>query len=210
MYARISKRLFPDCGQLSGHAASKAAEKVPDSTGDPYEDFPEDQGEDLKASQVFKIATECKDFGNKAFKGGDLNLGLDKYQKGLRYLNEQSEPADEDPKELAGQMRSLRFTLHSNSALLQNKLQAFDDANKSASNALDVSEIPDSDRAKAYYRRGLAKEGLKDEDEALKDYEEALKYAPGDSAITKQLAAVKKKAAEQAKKEKAAYKKFFV
>lgn len=194
---------------MSAADASKAAEKVPDSTGDPYEDFPEDQGEDLKAPQLFKIANECKDFGNKAFKGGDLNLGLDKYQKGLRYLNEQTEPADEDPKELAGQMKSLRFTLHSNSALLQNKLKAFHDANNSASNALDVLDIPDTDRAKAYYRRGLAKEGLKEEDEAIKDYEEALKYAPGDPAIAKQLSAVKKKAAEQAKKEKAAYKKFF-
>ena len=119
------------------------------------------------------------------------------------------EPADEDPKELEGQMKTLRFTLQSNSALLQNKLKAFDDANKSASNALDISGIQDSDRAKAYYRRGLAKEGLKDEDEAVKDYEEALKCAPGDPAITKQLSAVKKKAAEQAKKEKEAYKKFF-
>ena len=198
-----------DCGQLSGNDASKPAEKVPDSTGDPYEDFPEDQGEDLKGPQLFKIANECKDFGNKAYKGGDLNLGLDKYQKGLRYLNEQTEPADDDPKELEGQMKTLRFTLHSNSALLQNKLKAFDDANKSASNALDISDIQDSDRAKAYYRRGLAKEGLKDEDEAVKDYEEALKCAPGDPAITKQLSAVKKKAAEQAKKEKEAYKKFF-
>ena len=180
---------FPDCGQLSGEAAAKGAENVLYSTGDPYEDFPEDQEGDLKGPQILKIATECKDFGNKAFKGGDLNLGLDKYQKGIRYLNEQIEPADDDPKELAVQMRTLRFTLHSNSALLQNKLKAFDDAKKSASNALDISEIAGPDRAKAY--------------------EEALKYAPGDPAISKQLTAVKKKAAEQAKKEKAAYKKFF-
>lgn len=156
-----------------------------------------------------KIANECKDFGNKAFKSGDLNLGLDKYQKGLRYLNEQTEPADDDPKELTAQTNILRFSLHSNSALLQNKLRAFDDAKKSAANALEISDIPSSDRAKAFFRRGLAEEGLKDEDEAIKDYEEALKCAPGDPAITKQLSAVKKRAAEQAKKEKAAYKKFF-
>ncbi|CAF9917528.1 MAG: peptidyl-prolyl cis-trans isomerase cpr6 [Heterodermia speciosa] len=198
-----------DCGQLSTNDASKIPEKAPDSTGDPYEDFPEDQGEDLKAPQILKIANECKDFGNKAFKSGDLNLGLDKYQKGLRYLNEQTEPADDDPKELTAQTNILRFSLHSNSALLQNKLRAFDDAKKSAANALEISDIPSSDRAKAFFRRGLAEEGLKDEDEAIKDYEEALKCAPGDPAITKQLSAVKKRAAEQAKKEKAAYKKFF-
>ena len=208
-FQKTSDERIVDCGQLSKDDASKVAEKVTDSTGDPYEDFPEDQGEDLKAPQIFKIANECKDFGNKAFKGGDLNLGLDKYQKGLRYLKQQTEPANDDPKELAGQLNILRFTLHSNSALLQNKLRAFDDAKKSAANALEISEIPDSDRAKAFFRSGLAKEGLKDEDEAIKDYEEALKCAPGDPAITKQLSVVKKKAAEQAKKEKAAYKKFF-
>lgn len=203
----FSKRHSTDCGQLSGDDASKAAEKVSDSTGDPYEDFPEDQGEDLPVDQILKIASDCKDFGNKAFKAGDLNLGLDKYQKGLRYLGA-SEAKDEEQSEFAKQLSSLLFTLQSNSALLQNKLQAFDDAKKSASLALE-KDVPDSDRAKAYFRRGLAEEGLKDEEEAVKDYEEALKCAPGDPAIIKQLTAVKKKAAERAKKEKAAYKKFF-
>ena len=173
------------------------------------EDFPEDQGEELKGPEILKIASDCKDFGNKAFKADDLNLGLDKYQKGLRYLREHPESTDEDPPELSGQMTSLRFSLHSNSALLQIKLKAFDDAYKSASNALELSKIPAADKAKAYYRRGLASEGLKNEDQAIKDYEDASKLAPGDSAITKQLTAVKKKAAEQAKKEKAQYKKFF-
>ena len=182
---------------------------MPDSTGDPYEDFPEDQGEELKGSEILKIASDCKEFGNKAFKSNDLNLGLDKYQKGLRYLNEHPEATDQDPPDLSGKMTSLRFSLHSNSALLQIKLKAFDDAHKSASKALELSKIPEADRAKAYYRKGLASEGLKNEDQASKDYEEASKLAPSDPAITKQLTAVKKKAAEQAKKEKAAYKKFF-
>ena len=207
----FSKRRSTECGQLSGDAASKAAEKAPDSTGDPYEDFPEDQGEDLPVDQILKIASDCKNFGNKAFKAGDLNLGLDKYQKGLRYLGASEAKDDGEQPEVAKQISSLSFTLQSNSALLQNKLQAFDDAKKSASLALGKSNlnVPDSDRAKAYFRRGLAQEGLKDEEEAVKDYEEALKCAPGDPAIVKQLTAVKKKAAERAKKEKAAYKKFF-
>ena len=88
-------------------------------------------------------------------------------------------------------------------------MKSFDDAKKSATNALGLSRIPDADRAKAYYRRALAEIGLKDDDEAMKDLEAALKVAPGDAAITKELAAVKKKVTEQAKKEKQAYKKFF-
>lgn len=183
--------------------------KVPDSTGDPYEDFPEDQAGEIKAPETCKIANELKDFGNKAFKNGDLNLALDKYQKGLRYLNEYPDPDEGDPPELAKQLTAIRFTLHSNSALLQNKLKSYEDAQKSANKALEQADIAGPDRAKAFYRKGLASLGLKDEDQAVKDFEEALNLAPGDAAITKELSAVKKKIAEQAKKEKAAYKKFF-
>ncbi|MCJ1382242.1 peptidyl-prolyl cis-trans isomerase cpr6 [Xylographa soralifera] len=200
-----------DCGQLLGEDASAGFEKTVDSTGDPYEDFPEDQadGKDYKGPQIVKIANELKEYGNKAFKGGDLNLGLEKYQKGLRYLNEYPSASEDDPPETAKQLKAIRFTLHSNSALLQNKLKAYEDAKTSASHAIDISEVSETDKAKAYYRRALAQAGLKDEDEALKDLETASKLAPGDPAITKELSAVKKKAAEQAKKEKAAFKKFF-
>lgn len=147
--------------------------------------------------------TEIKEFGNKAFKSGDLHLGLEKYQKGLRYLDEYSE---EKPDPAAA---ALRFTLHSNSALLQVKLKSFDEAQASASRALAVQATSEADRAKAYYRRALAREGLRDDEAARQDLQEAAKLAPGDAAVAKELAAVKKRAAEQAKKEKAAYQKFF-
>lgn len=198
-----------DCGQLSGEEAANVGNKTIDSTGDPYEDFPEDQEGDLKGPEITKIAGELKEFGNKAFKTGDLNLALDKYQKGLRYLNEYPEASDDDSAELSQQITTIRFTLHSNSALLQIKLKAFEDALKSAANAVELANIADGDKAKAYYRKALACIGLKDEDQAIKDLEEALKLAPGDAAITRELGIAKKKAADQAKKEKAAYKKFF-
>lgn len=198
-----------DCGQLSGDASGTPSKKVPDSTGDPYEDFPEDQASKITAPETCKIANELKDYGNKAFKSGDLNLALDKYQKGLRYLNEDPEPDKDDPPELPKQLTAVRFTLHSNSALLQNKLKFYEEALKSATMALEQEGIADSDRAKALYRKGMASQGLKDDDQAIKDLEEALKLAPGDAAITKELSAIKKKVAEQSKKEKAAYQKFF-
>jgi peptidyl-prolyl isomerase D len=200
-----------DCGQLTGDDDTVTFTKTVDSTGDTYEDFPEDQDKinDWKGADYVRVATELKDYGNKAFKGGDLNLGLEKYQKGIRYLNHYPVAEDHDSKETAEQLKHIRFTLHSNSALLQNKLKAYDDAKSSASKALNISDMPPADKAKAYYRRALANVGLKDEDDAQKDLQEALKLAPGDPAITKELAAVKTRAAEQAKKEKAAFKKFF-
>ena len=199
-----------DCGQLSSEEALTSAKKEPDSTGDAYEDFPDDQGENFKCPQLVEIASNLKGYGNKAFKSGDLKLGLDKYQKGLRYLNEY-DPSAEDPKELVKQITQLRFSLHSNSSLLQLKLRSYEAAQSSADNALELGEheVSDQDRAKAYYRKALALLGLKDDEAAVKSLETAQKLAPNDAAISKELGAAKRKAAEHAKKEKAAYKKFF-
>ena len=134
---------------------------------------------------------------------------MDKYQKGLRYLNEYPEALPEEPSELSQNLTHIRFTLHSNSALLQIKLRCFEEAQSSAQNALELDEVSNQDRAKASYRKALALLGLKDDEEAVKSLETAQKLAPGDAAIAKELTAAKKKAADQAKKERAAYKKFF-
>lgn len=201
-----------DCGELSGDEYDHAADKVPDITGDPYEDFPEDQkkgDEELSCAEVIKIATDLKTMGNDAFKKGQLELGLSKYQKGLRYLHEYPEPLDSDPPELGPQLNALKIILHSNSALLQIKLKHFGAAEQSASHALAVKGIKDTDKGKALYRRALARKGTKNEDDAIADLEAALKCVPDDAAIKNELNAVKKAATDRAKKEKAAYSKFF-
>ncbi|OJJ48698.1 hypothetical protein ASPZODRAFT_130809 [Penicilliopsis zonata CBS 506.65] len=202
-----------ECGELTGKEYDEADKKVADSTGDPFEDFPEDhQGEDLSAPLCYKIASELKAFGNSAFKSGNLPLGLEKYQKGLRYLNEFTEPDEKDPKELDGQMKALRFTLHSNSSLLANKLGQFQNARTWATYALEVANganAKDADRAKALYRRAVAFENLKEEDEALKDLGEASKLAPADAGIINEIAKVKKAIKDGEAREKAAARRFF-
>jgi peptidyl-prolyl isomerase D len=198
-----------DCGELTGEEYTKAAEKVPDSTGDPYEDFPEDQGEDIPGLEIVKIVNDLKTRGTDAFKKGDVALGLAKYQKGLRYLHEYPEALENDPPELGPALASLRIALHSNSALLQLKLNDYADAEKSASNAVAVPQIKAPEKGKALYRRALARKGLKNEEDAVADLEEALKSVPEDAAVKNELAAVKKAASDRAKKEKAAYGKFF-
>ncbi|KAI0387108.1 cyclophilin-like domain-containing protein [Hypomontagnella monticulosa] len=198
-----------DCGELSGAAAAMPDVKAADAYGDQYEDFPEDEAEQpLSASRVLQVASDCKDFGNKAFKAGDVLGGLEKYQKGLRYLNEEPEVKDEE-KELRLKLDALRYSLNCNSALLNLKLEAWDEADRSAAAALDVRGISDAEKAKALYRRGVALVHLKDEDAAVVALEQAKKLAPGDAAITKELDTVKKQAAARLAKEKAAYKKFF-
>ncbi|KAI1425049.1 cyclophilin-like domain-containing protein [Xylaria sp. FL1777] len=199
-----------DCGELTGPATEEV--KAADPLGDTYEDFPEDEtaGGDspLDAARVLQIASDCKEFGNKAFKAGDVLTGLEKYQKGLRYLNEEpdlSSAADDVKAKLA----ALRFTLNCNSALLNLKLEAWEDAERSAAAALAVPGTSDAEQGKAHYRRGLALIKLKDEDEAVKALQEARRLVPGDAAVAKELDAVKKQAAARLAKEKAAYKKFF-
>ncbi|KAF5700900.1 peptidyl-prolyl cis-trans isomerase D [Fusarium mundagurra] len=200
--------LIADCGELKGDAAVAADVKQPDALGDPYEDFPEDCTDTLDAVAIVKIATACKEYGNTAFKSGNYSLGLDKYQKGLRYINEDPD-LENQPQSIKDDLKALRFSLNNNSALLNIKLEAWDDAARSASSALDVEGVKDADRAKAFYRRGLANIHLKDEEAALRDLSEANTLAPNDSAITRELNAVRTKAAARAAKEKAAYKKFF-
>ena len=108
-------------------------------------------------------------------------------------------------------MTLLRFQLYSNSALLQNKLQAYEDAKGSADLALGLGKeaVPDGDLAKGHFRRAVASVALKDDEAALKDLEAAAKLAPGDAAIQKEMATVKRRAQEAARKEKEAMKKFF-
>ncbi|KFZ06591.1 hypothetical protein V501_07257 [Pseudogymnoascus sp. VKM F-4519 (FW-2642)] len=198
------------CGELPADYEVGDAKKA-DATGDAFEDFPEDAktgDKEFEAAEIVKIASALKEYGNTAFKSGNLQLGLDKYQKGLRYLNEDPDldAASADDK---AALRQLRFTLHSNSALLSNKLSLFPDAAKSATFALEVPSITDIEKAKALYRRALASVGMKDDEAALKDLEAAKALVPGDAAVVKELGAVKTRAAERARKEKAAYGKFF-
>ncbi|KAF2249729.1 peptidyl-prolyl cis-trans isomerase D [Trematosphaeria pertusa] len=201
-----------DCGELTGEDYEKATEKVSDATGDPYEDYPEDQkpaDSEWKGTDILKIATELKDLGNTAFKKGDLNLGITKYQKALRYLHEYPTPLDSDPADLGANLNALKIILYSNSALLQNKVGQFNEAAENASKALEIEGIADKDKAKAYFRRAQARVGKKNEEDGLADLHEAQKYAPGDAAIMKELESVRKRVKERKEREKKAYKNAF-
>ncbi|KAL7272157.1 peptidyl-prolyl cis-trans isomerase cpr6 [Rhizina undulata] len=201
--------IVEDCGELVGPEAAKAAFPRDDGTGDKYEDFPDVENSEMDGETALRIASELKEFGNKAFKGGDLELGLDKYQKALRYVDVYPAPADNDPPELFIKIKALKFTLLSNSALLHNKQKAYREAEESATKALAIENIPGSDRAKAFYRRAQARSALKDEDGALEDLKEAAKLAPGDAAIVADTEAVKKRITARDEAKKAALKKFF-
>lgn len=207
----IKDVIIADCGELMGADAENLPQKQPDSTGDPYEDYPDDQakGKELSATEILKIATDLKGFGNTAFKNNDTSTALKKYQKGIRYLQENPEPTDLESKDTAEKLNQLRVNLHSNSALCYNKQQKYNESVSSATYALETAGISDADKGKAFYRRAIAHGGLKDEDQAITDLEAALKCVPDDPNATNELVRIKKRSAERSSKEKAAYKKFF-
>jgi peptidyl-prolyl isomerase D len=195
-----------------GDDYDKATEKTPDETGDPFEDFPEDQkpgDDDWKGEEILKIATELKDMGNAAFKKQDLHLGIKKYQKSLRYLHEIPAALESDPADLWPKLCALKISVYLNCALLQNKTNQFAEAQENATKALDIEGISDKDKAKAYFRRGQAKVGKKSDEPALEDLTQANKLAPGDAAIVKELDGAKKRIAARKEKEKKAYKNAF-
>lgn len=198
--------IIENCGELQGEVITTRGD---DGTGDKYEDFPDDEDPQMDGSTILRIGTELKEFGNKAFKGGDLELGLEKYTKGLRYLAEYPAPVEGDPPELFKNIQALKFVLLSNSALLQNKQKLYREAEVSATKALAIPDITRADRAKALFRKATAKTGLKDDDGALDDLKEANKYVPGDEAVLRDLNAAKEKVQAKKDKEKAAYKRFF-
>lgn len=201
--------VITDCGELTGDAALAADTKQPDAMGDPYEDYPEDCAEeDLNVANILKIAAACKEYGNTALKAGNLAVALDKYQKGLRYLNEDPD-LDDAPQGTKEQMNAIRFAINNNSAFTSLKLESWEEAVSFATAAIEVPGILPKDRAKAFYRRGSAEVRLKDEEAAMKDLEEANKLQPDDGLVKAELNAVKARAANRAAKEKAAYKKFF-
>ena len=74
---------------------------------------------------------------------------------------------------------------------------------------MQVENNKDADKAKAYFRRGVAHIGLKDDDSALEDLKTANDLVPGDTAVVKELEAVKKRIQDKAAKTKAKLKNFF-
>jgi peptidyl-prolyl isomerase D len=205
--------VITDCGELPADAdLSEFTKKKADASGDAYEDFPEDQpkeGEDWKGTELVAIVDDLKQMGNTAFKSGDNELGLSKYQKALRYLHEYPAPLDSDPPELGSQLTKLKVSLHTNSSLLQYKLGRYQDSFDSAEKASVVSGISETEKAKAFFRQGVALKGLKDEEAALAKLEEAAKLLPTDAGIKNELAAVKKAAADRKAKERKAFSKAF-
>lgn len=205
--------VIEDCGELGpDEDLQKFTQKEPDSTGDNYEDFPEDQlspGEEWKATSIIEIAEDLKTKGSQAFKGGELEVALKKYQKALRYLAEYPAALENDPPDTQSKLSKLKIALHNNSSLLQYKLKQYKESGSSADKAMGIEGATNAEKGKSLFRKGMAAKESKNEEEATECLLKAQELMPEDAGISKELAAVKKAAQDRKAKERKAYSKAF-
>ncbi|TNY19935.1 peptidyl-prolyl cis-trans isomerase Cpr7 [Rhodotorula diobovata] len=210
--------LIRACGELSPDDDGLAA----DPFADGHEDYPSDDESDVNNPKVaLAVAGEIKEKGTQLFKEGNFDQASRKWQKSLRYLDRHLDLPERDLP-LEAEFATLRLSLLLNIALASLKLggsAAAAQGIKAASRALRIDGDPqeqpmskrlsEGEKAKALYRRAMARVVVREEKEAVEDLEEAAKLQPEDAAIRKELAAVKQRIEERKKRARAAYGKMF-
>ncbi|KAH7928856.1 hypothetical protein BV22DRAFT_1192497 [Leucogyrophana mollusca] len=177
---------------------------------DPYEDYPDDDDHDVQDPKVaLTIAGEIRDAGSTAFRTQKFEEALEKYLKSIRYLDVHPVLPDDTPEDIQAAYPALLTPLLLNSALAALKTGSSDVAIRNTTRAIDRLQLGGGDKAKAHYRRALARSAQKADDEALEDLSAALKFAPGDTAIAAERAKVLARQKEKKEKEKKAFRKMF-
>lgn len=131
--------------------------------------------------------------------------------KAIRYLNKDPSFESEESNTLSQEYYSLKISCNLNEAACSLKLKRWNEVVEATTLVLEApSEIlSTSDKAKSLYRRGCAKLGLNDEEEAIKDLKEALKLSPNDPVISKELSTANQKLKAREQAQRKAYKKMF-
>ncbi|KAJ3485092.1 hypothetical protein NLI96_g5198 [Meripilus lineatus] len=205
-------------GQLDPSDPSLSAAEGTAVDGDPFEEYPDDQdklpdGSVQENPEVaLRVAGEIRQIGNKFYKEGKLEEALGKYQKSIRYLDLHPFLPEDASQELKDSFNALFATLLLNSALAG--MRAGGPVNsrvavRSADRALEKLQLDDSDKAKALYRRGLAKSALNELDAAEQDLARASELVKDDASILGELEKIRARRKEKRDKEKKAYKKMF-
>ncbi|KAF8452598.1 cyclophilin-like domain-containing protein [Boletus edulis BED1] len=195
--------------------------------GDNYEEYPED---DPRAPDdheyAYAAANTIKTTGNALLTGknedgskaGEPNpsAALEKYLKSLRYLDQHPSLPDDAPPSRKDEFDELRTVLLNNSALAALRSQPPDPTlavHQTTRSSLLAVKI--EHKAKALYRRALAKVALKDDGGARSDLLEANGLLATEdplnlkAAISTELTKITQREKELKEKEKRAYKKLF-
>ncbi|KAF8624750.1 hypothetical protein AX17_007081 [Amanita inopinata Kibby_2008] len=205
--------VIADCGVLNPDDPSLVEKEAID--GDCYEDYPDDEDKELgNPETVLQIAKTIREVGNKLYKEGNITGAMQKYSKSIRYLDVHQELPENSPPELNDSYQALLAPLLLNSALAAIRVEPHNTANAmtaiaNTTRALNKLELNTADKAKAFYRRAMAKTIMKAEDGAEEDLISANKLVPDDKTISGELAKIRQRKRDKREKEKKAYKKMF-
>lgn len=143
-------------------------------------------------------AAEWKNIGNEKFKAGNLPEARDYYREAIIFVEDLVDARRQERNELL-------VPLYCNLAQVNLRLGDPAGAAEVAARALAIAEVPRNAvsaglRAKAQFRRGLARRALGKNEEARDDFLAVLKLQPESEEVTRELAAVRATLAEEARK----------
>jgi peptidyl-prolyl isomerase D len=190
--------VISDCGVLED-GQDDGVPTVVSEDGDKYPDFVEESGL-VKHDDLIKAAGEIRKLGNDYFVKKDFAIGLEKYEKALRYV---------DSSEFAGPEKKLLETegviILGNIAATQLQLRRYLGCVATCKEILDT----DPKNSKAYQRRAQAYLELNDLDLAKSDCHKALQYDAENKIAKSTLEMISKRQIEFDQKEKKKYSKMF-
>jgi peptidyl-prolyl isomerase D len=189
-----------DCGEL----AAGADDGVVVDPNDPYPSFPDDyDAAPLTVDERCRVGEAVRQLGNAQFKAGDWSSAIGKYDKALRYL-EEDHPSEAETEQLSAAC----VPVVSNRAACYLKLEQWANARDDCQHVIE-GRGGAKVASKVHYRLAQAFVGLGDTDEAAAVLKRATAIYPDDAALKSMLAAVKKRIVAAQKKEAAKYSKMF-
>lgn len=193
----------PDDSTAAAAAAAAVDESISESVSTESTDdgtVGDDKKTPVDPTEALLQAMNHKEDGNNHFKLGDLISAARSYRHGTTLLKNLNQGNTGDD-----QVKQLIISLQTNLSMVcfkQNKHKMSRDV---ASKALEV----DNQNVKALYRRAVASRAIGDVDAARADLKTAYKLDPTNTAVKKELLAIKKSLEDLKKKEKARLQKAF-
>lgn len=159
--------------------------------------------EAMNNAQRVSRATEFKTIGNDKFKCGNLLEARDYYREAVIYVEDLVDARRKEKVELL-------MPLYANLAQVYLRVEEHSAAEEVCNKALTLAEVPRNNvssslRAKAHFRRAVARRVLGKAEEARDDLQTVLQMQPDHAEVQKELAAVRAILSDRAKQAKAAW-----